>query len=302
MDRFDAMQLFVRIVELGSFTRAAEQLGLQRATATQAIKQLEARLGVRLLQRTTRQVSATAEGLAYQQRCLAILAEVADADNAFSQSARQLKGTVRVDLSASMWRHVLAPALPAFCERHPHIGFDLSVSDRQIDLVREGVDCVLRSGVLKDSALVARRLTLQEQVTCASATYLRRHGTPLSLDGVDGQGGLEGHRAVNYVSASTGKAVPLEFEVGGEVQLRTLPGSIAVNNGDAYVAAGEAGFGLIQLPRHHVTRQMAAGVLVEVLQQHRPPALPLSVLYPHRRHVPMRVRVFMDWLAELFPA
>ena len=213
MDRFDAMQLFVRIVELGSFTRAAEQLGLQRATATQAIKQLEARLGVRLLQRTTRQVSATAEGLAYQQRCLAILAEVADADNAFSQSARQLKGTVRVDLSASMWRHVLAPALPAFCERHPHIGFDLSVSDRQIDLVREGVDCVLRSGVLKDSALVARRLTLQEQVTCASAAYLRRHGTPLSLDGVDGQGGLAGHRAVNYVSASTGKAVPLEFEV-----------------------------------------------------------------------------------------
>lgn len=297
MDRFDAMQLFVHIVELGSFTRAAEQMGLQRATATQAIQQLEARLGVRLLQRTTRHVSVTSEGQAYHQRCLAILAEVAEADNAFTQGARQLKGVVRVDLSGSMWRHVLAPALPAFCERHPHITFDLSVSDRQIDLVREGVDCVLRSGVLKDSALVARRLTLQEQVTCASTAYLRRHGVPLSLDGPNG---LDGHRAVNYVSASSGKAVPLEFMVDGELQARALPGSITVNNGDAYVAACEAGFGLIQLPRYHVMRQLAAGTLGEVLAQHRPPALPLSVLYPHRRHVPLRVRVFVDWLAELF--
>lgn len=297
MDRFDAMQLFVRIVELGSFTRAAEQLGLQRATATQAIQQLEARLGVRLLQRTTRHVSATADGQAYHQRCLAILADVADADNAFSQSARQLKGVVRVDLSVSMWRHVLSPALPAFCERHPHIHFDLSVSDRQIDLVREGVDCVLRSGVLKDSALVARRLTLQPQVTCASAEYVRRHGAPSALDGA---GGLDAHRAVNYVSSLTGKAVPLEFMVDGALQLRTLPGGIDVNNGDAYVAACEAGFGLIQVPRSHVVRQMAAGTLVEVLPQHRPPDLPLSVVYPHRRHVPMRVRVFVDWLAELF--
>lgn len=294
MDRFDAMQLFVRIVELGSFTRAAEQMGLQRATATQAIQQLEARLGVRLLQRTTRHVSVTSEGRAYHQRCLAILAEVAEADNAFTQGARQLKGVVRVDLSGSMWRHVLAPALPAFCERHPHITFDLSVSDRQIDLVREGVDCVLRSGALKDSALVARRLALQEQVTCASAAYLRRHGAPASL------ADLDAHRAVNYVSASSGKAVPLEFMVDGELQTRALPGSITVNNGDAYVAACEAGFGLIQLPRSHVMRQMAAGTLGEVLAQHRPPALPLSVLYPHRRHVPLRVRVFMDWLAELF--
>lgn len=294
MDRFDAMQLFVRIVELGSFTRAAEQMGLQRATATQVIQQLEARLGVRLLQRTTRHVSVTSEGRAYHQRCLAILAEVAEADNAFTQGARQLKGVVRVDLSGSMWRHVLAPALPAFCERHPHITFDLSVSDRQIDLVREGVDCVLRSGALKDSALVARRLALQEQVTCASAAYLRCHGAPASL------ADLDAHRAVNYVSASSGKAVPLEFMVDGELQTRALPGSITVNNGDAYVAACEAGFGLIQLPRSHVMRQMAAGTLGEVLAQHRPPALPLSVLYPHRRHVPLRVRVFMDWLAELF--
>lgn len=288
------MQLFVRIVEQGSFTRAAEQLGLQRASATQVIKQLEARLGVRLLQRTTRHVSATAEGQAYYQRCLAILAEVAEADGAFSQSARQLKGAVRVDLSGSLWRHVIAPALPAFCERYPHISFDLSVSDRQIDLVREGVDCVLRIGALRDSTLVARRLTMLAQLTCASADYVRRQGLPASL------AELDKHRAVNYVSASTGKAVPLEFVVDGELCTRELPGTITVNNGEAYVGACEASFGLIQVPRYHVTRQLAAGTMVEILPDHRPPALPLSVLYPHRRHVPMRVRVFMDWLVELF--
>lgn len=300
MDRFDAMQLFVRIVELGSFTRAAEQLGLQRATATQAIQQLEARLGVRLLQRTTRHVSVTREGQAYHQRCLAILADVAEADNAFTQGARQLKGVVRVDLSGSLWRHVLAPALPAFCERHPHISFEVSVSDRKIDLVREGVDCVLRIGPLQDSTLVARPLGLLPQLTCASAEYVRRHGLPASL------AELAWHRAVNYASASTGKAVPLEFVVegaaGSEVHAVTLPGTVSVNNGDAYVGACEAHFGLIQLPQYHVTRQLAAGTLLEVLPQHRPPALPLAVLYPHRRHMPMRVRAFVDWLAELFPA
>lgn len=294
MDRFDAMQLYVRIVEQASFTRAAEQLGVQRATATQVVKQLEARLGVRLLQRTTRHVSATAEGRAYYQRCVAILAEVSEADQAFLQNARQLKGSIRLDLSGSLWRHVLAPALPRFCERYPHIQFDLSVSDRQIDLVREGVDCVLRIGALRDSTLVARRLTDLPQLTCASAEYVRQYGLPTTWDELDN------HRAVNYASASTGKPAPLEFLVDGEVRTRDLTGTVSVNNGDAYVGACEAHFGLIQVPRYHVRRQLAEGSLIEILPLSPPPPLPLSVLYPHRRHVPMRVRVFMDWLVELF--
>lgn len=296
MDRFDAMQLFVRIVEQSSFSRAAEQLGLQRATATQAIQQLEARLGVRLLQRTTRHVSTTSDGQAYYQRCLAILAEVADADHAFSQSTRQLKGTLRVNLSGTLWRHVLAPALPAFCERHPQVQFDLSVSDKQIDLVREGVDCVLRIGSLRDSSLVARRLTLLPQLTCASADYVRRHGAPTRLDE------LAGHRAVAYVSASSGKAVPMDFMVDGRLHALDLPHTVSVNNGDAYVAACEAGLGLVQVPQYHVTRQLAAGTLVALMAAHPPPALPLSVMHPHRRHVPVRVRAFIDWLTELWPA
>lgn len=294
MDRFDAMQLFVRIVEQASFTRAAEQLGVQRATATQVVKQLEARLGVRLLQRTTRHVSATAEGRAYYQRCVAILAEVNEADQSFLQHAHELKGAIRLDLSGSLWRHVLAPALPRFCERYPHLQFDLSVSDRQIDLVREGVDCVLRIGALRDSALVARRLADLPQLTCASAAYVRQYGLPSTW------AQLVGHRAVNYASASTGKAVPLEFTVEGEVRTLDLNGTVSVNNGDAYVGACEAHFGLIQVPRYHVRRQLTEGSLIEILPACPPPALPLSVLYPHRHQVPMRVRVFMDWLVELF--
>lgn len=296
MDRFQAMRLFTRIVEQKSFSRAAAQLDLPRASATQIIKQLEAHLGVRLLLRTTRQVQTTVDGAAYYQRCLSILAEVDEVEAAFSQAARHPQGRLRVDLSGSLCRLVLIPALPAFCGRYPEISLDISVQDRQIDLIREGVDCVLRFGELCDSPLVARRLAVMEQLTCASAGYLERYGVPAGL------ADLDGHRAVDYLSGSTGKAVPLEFAVDGRIETRALPATVAVNNGDAYVAACEAGFGIIQMPSYHVTRQLAAGSLIEILPQHRPPPLPLTVLYPQNRHLSPRVRVFVDWLAELFAA
>ena len=294
MDRFQAMRLFTRIVEFGSFSRAAENLDLPRASATQIIKQLEAHLGVRLLQRTTRQVRPTLDGDAYYQRCLSILADVDDVEASFSQTASHPQGRIKVDLSVSFGRLVMIPALPAFCERYPQIKLDISVTDRQIDLIREGVDCVLRIGELRDSSLVARRLTLLDQVCCASADYIAAHGTPASL------AELEHHRAVDYLSASTGKSVPFEFMLGSRIETRSLASTVAVNNGDAYVAACEAGFGLIQVPVYHVTRQLEAGTLVEVLPDFRPPPLPLTVLYPQNRHLSPRVRVFVDWLAELF--
>lgn len=294
MDRFQAMQLFTRIVELGSFSRAAEKLDLPRASATQIIKQLEAHLGVRLLQRTTRQVRTTLDGDAYYQRCLSILADVEDVEASFSLAASHPQGRIKVDLSVSFGRLVMLPALPAFCARYPLIKVDVSVTDRQIDLIREGVDCVLRIGELRDSSLVARRLTVLPQVCCASAGYVAEHGLPDTL------ADLDRHQAVDYLSASTGKSVPFEFTVGGKVETRSLAHTVAVNNGDAYVAACEAGFGLIQVPVYHVTRQLAAGTLVELLPDFRPPPLPLTVLYPQNRHLSPRVRVFVDWLAELF--
>ena len=294
MDRLQAMRLFTRIVELGSFTRAAGQLGLPRASATQIIKQLEAHLGVRLLARTTRQVTTTVDGASYYERCVAILAEIDEAEAEFSQSARHPQGRIRIDLSGSLCRLVLIPALPAFCRDYPRIRLEISVGDRQIDLVREGVDCVLRIGELGDVSLVARRLALLDQVTCASADYLDRHGRPKDLDDLDT------HSVVDYVSASTGKSIPLAFAIGGRVETRNPAATLSVNNGDAYVAACAAGFGIIQVPRYHVTKQLASGEFEEILRQYRPPALPPNALYPTKRQLSARVRVFIDWLAELF--
>jgi DNA-binding transcriptional LysR family regulator len=296
MDRFEAMRLFTRIVELGSFSRAAEQLDLPRASATQTIKLLEARLGVRLLARTTRQVTATADGAAYYQRCLAILADLEEAEAGISEAARHPRGRIRINLSGSLCRLLLIPALPAFCARYPLIRLEISVSDRQIDVIREGVDCVLRIGELRDVPLVARHLGELQQVTCASATYLARHGQPQTLDD------LANHRVVDYFSASSGKTLPLVFMVDGRSETRSLAASLAVNNGDAYVTACAAGFGIIQVPAYHVTGQLASGEFVELLAQYRPPALPLHALYPPNRQLSARLRIFIDWLAELFAA
>ncbi|ATE62819.1 LysR family transcriptional regulator [Thauera sinica] len=293
MDRLQAMQLFTRIVELGSFSRAAEQLSLPRASATQIIKQLEAHLGVRLLQRTTRHVSPTLDGSAYYQRCVAILADIDETEASFSQAARHPQGRLKIDLPASLGRIVVIPALPAFCERYPQITLDIGVGDRYIDLVRESVDCVVRLGELRDSSLVARRLAALRQVTCASRAYVERFGVPATL------ADLDAHRAVDYVSASTGRSSPLEFITGGRTETRTIPSIIAVNNGDAYLAACEAGLGMVQIPRYRAGRQIADGTLIEFLPDSPPPNLPLSVLYPHHRHLSPRVRVFVDWLAEL---
>lgn len=287
------MRLFTRIVELGNFTRAAEQLGMNRAVATQGIKELEAHLGVRLLARTTRQVTATVDGDAYYQHCVRILADLDEAEAEFSQVTGSPRGRVRVDVSAAMCRNVLLPALPDLAARFPLLRVEISTSDRQIDLIREGVDCVLRLGALRDVPMVARRLARLQQVTCASAAYLARHGTPQTL------AELEAHHAVDYFSAS-GKFIPLEFTADGQVLTRRLAGSVAVNNSDAYIAACLAGLGLIQVPARYVAGQLAQGRLVEVLPAHRPPALPLHVLYPPGRSLPARVRAFIEWLELLF--
>lgn len=294
MDRFQAMQLFTRIVELGSFSRAAEQLALPRASATQVIKQLEARLGVSLLHRTTRQVSPTLDGTRYYQHCMAILADVEAAESSFLQASLHPRGRLKVDLPASLGRLRVIPALPDFYRRYPDIRLDIGMGDRMIDLVREGVDCVVRIGGLSDSSLVARSLGGLEQVSCVSAGYADRYGLPTHPDQLDQ------HLGIDYLSATSGKLQPLEFTLDGAVISRTLPARLSVNHGEAYVAACEAGLGIVQIPRYHVARQLAAGTLVEILPAHRPPALPISVLYPHHRHLSPRLRVFIDWLVALF--
>lgn len=294
MDRLLAMRLFTRIVDLGNFSRAAEQLGIHRTAATQTIKHLEEHLGVRLLARTTRQVTPTADGMAYYERCIGILGDLDDTEAYFMQTTHDPEGRIRVDLSASMCRNVLLPALPEFMARYPHIRLEISVTDRPIDVIREGVDCVLRAGELRDIPLVARRLSVLQQITCASADYVARHGLPASLEE------LSRHHAVDYFSGTSGKTIPFEFMDGDKLIARNLPANIALNSGDCYLAACSAGFGLIQIPYAFVADALRSGSLCEILPQHRPPALPLSVLYLPGRHLSSKVRVFVDWLVELF--
>ena len=291
MDRFEAMQVFVKVAELASFTRAAEQLELPRATVTHTIQQLEKRLGVRLLQRTTRHVSTTPDGDAYLQRCVRLLADLQETEDAFGGAAARPSGKLRVDLQGTLATHFLLPHLGEFFARYPDIELDIGLGDRMVDLVREGIDCVLRAGEPRDSSMVGRRVAQLEQVTCASAAYLDANGTPAT------PADLARHRAVNYAGAS-GKPLPFDFLVEGQPRAATLRGAVTVRHADAYVLCCEAGLGLIQLPRYHVKAALAAGTLREVLAPYRPAPLPVSVLYPHSRQLSPRVRAFVDWVSE----
>ena len=296
MDRLQAMQVYTRIVELRAFGKAADSLQLPRASVTQLIQQLETHLGVQLLRRTTRQVSVTADGQAYYERCVRLLEDLEEAENCFSDSPDNPRGKLRIDLPSSLGRLVVIPALPEFCRRYPQIELELSLNDRQVDLVREGVDCVLRAGELPDSSLVGRRIAELEQLTCVSRAYVREFGLPEHPDH------LEGHFAVNYQSASSGRIFDLEFRFDGQLRTQRLPSRLSVNHADAYIAACRAGFGLIQAPRYHLREGLASGELVEVLRAWQPSPLPVSVLHPVRRQMSRRLRVFSDWLGGLFAA
>jgi DNA-binding transcriptional LysR family regulator len=292
MDRFQAMQVFRRIVELGGFGRAADDLGLPRATVSLLIQQLESHLGVQLLQRTTRQVRATLDGEAYYQRCGQLLDELDDLENSVSTQRSQPRGTLRVDMPIAFGCTWIVPNLPAFYRRYPQLQLDLGFHDRQVHLQREGVDCAIRAGTIVDQALVARPIVRLHQVTCASPGYLVRAGTPQRLEA------LAEHRAIGF-AAGNGRFFPFEFEVAGQVRELQLPSELTVNNADAYVTACEAGLGLIQAPRYHVQRQLAEGRLVQVLAEHPVPSWPISVVYPPHRQLSPRVRVFIDWVIEL---
>ncbi len=292
MDRFQEMQIFARIVERRSFSRAADDLNIPRATVTNAMKRMEERLGARLLDRTTRLVNPTLDGQAYYSRCLRLLADMEEAEGSFRNSAP--KGLLRVNLQGTLARHFVIPALPAFLGRYPDIELSIGDGDRLVDLVREGIDCVLRAGDLEDSSMVGRRIARMQQVTCASPDYLARHGEPKHWTD------FAGHMAVNYISSTTGRPYPLEFSTGEGLKLVTLPGLVSVTGADIYTALAIAGLGFIQVPRYRVADELAEGKLRVVLSEYAPPPMSVSVLYPQNRQLSSRVRAFADWLTEIF--
>ncbi len=302
VDRFRAMEVFNRVVELGSFTAAAAALNLPKGRVTTLVQELEAHLGVRLLNRTTRRLSLTNDGAVYHQRALAMLQEMGELEGSLRQAVATPAGRLRVDVPAAVGRHVVGPALPGFFKRYPGIVLELGSSDRPVDLVAEGVDCVIRGGLVHDDTLVARQLGSFPVVTCAAPAYLEEFGTPQTLEDLAAQNG-QGHRFVNFHSAKTGRIFPFEFARGDEAHEITRPHWVSCNDADSYLAAGLAGMGLMQGPRtRNVCNLLAAGRLVPVLQDWSAGALPMMVLYPRNRHLTAKVRAFADWAGEVFAA
>ena len=292
MDRLEAMRLFTRVVDRRSFTEAAHDLDIPRSTATQVIRQLENRLGVRLLQRTTRTVMPTLDGEAYYRRCLAILDDVEDAEGAFSGAVP--KGMLRVEVQGTIARHFLMPGLPQFFARYPDIEIAMSESDRWVDVVREGVDCVLRYGALPDSDLVARTVIALERITCAAPAYIERYGSPAT------PGDLAQHRAVGLRSLTSGALAPFEFVDTQGLMRIDVPAPFSVTGTESYLDGVRLGLGLAQMPVFHVERDLAEGRLRRILPEHKVPSAPVSVLYPRSRQLSPRVRVFIDWIVQQF--
>jgi DNA-binding transcriptional LysR family regulator len=294
MDRFQEMQVFVRIAERSSFTQAADDLQIPRATVTNLLKRMEERLGTRLLERTTRTVRLTHDGEAFYRRCVRLIADMEEAEGSFRNVAP--KGLLRVNVQGTLAKHFVVPALPGFIAMYPDIELQIGEDDRLVDLVREGIDCVLRAGTLQDSSMIGRRVALMEQVTVASPAYLAQFGEPVTLEN------LSAHRAVNYVSSGSGRIFPLEFMVDDRVVEMQLPAVVSVTGADLYTGAAVAGLGMVQVPRYRVKEELSAGKLKIVLDAYPPPPMPVSVLYPQSRQLSSRVRVFAQWLRELFEA
>jgi DNA-binding transcriptional LysR family regulator len=292
MDRLDAMRLFTRVVDRRSFTQAARDLGLPRSTATQVIKQLEQRLGVGLLQRTTRTVRPTLDGEAYYRRCLAILDDVEDAEGAFRDP--EPKGTLRIEVQGTLARHFLVPAIPKFLSDYPEIRIAMSEGERWVDVIQEGVDCVLRYGVLRDSDLVARRVAMLERITLAAPAYLERFGYPQTPDD------LVGHQVVGLRSITSGAVIPFEFVDIDGVRHLELDGPLTVTGTESLRDGVLLGLGLAQMPVFHIERDLAAGRVVRVLADYPVPPAPVSVLYPRNRQLSPRVRLFIDWTTQQF--
>lgn len=295
MDRFDAMQAFARVVETRSFTQAAQTLHMSKTTVTQLVQQLEARLRVRLLNRTTRQVNVTADGAAYYERVVRLLADMQDAETSLSSAAAAPRGRLRVDVPSPLARLILVPAFPDFHARYPDIQVHLGVSDRVVDLIGENVDCVVRGGEPGDPSLVARHVGDLAIRLYAAPEYLAHAGTPvhpLELETAP-------HQIVGFLWSSTGRILPCTLKRGDDsVEVRGRY-ALAVDDGNAYLAAGLAGLGALWLPHYLAAAHVERGELRPLFEDWSIAPMPLYLAYPPKRHVGARLRVFIDWVVEL---
>ncbi|MGV6875730.1 LysR family transcriptional regulator [Pseudochelatococcus sp. B33] len=293
MDRVDLFRIFTRVVDCSSFTRAADTLGLPRSSVSAAVQELEDRVGVRLLHRTTRKVAPTQDGVAFYERCLRVIGDVEETENLFRRNALRPSGKLKVDVPGRIGRLIIAPMLPAFLDAYPEIDVELGVTDRAVNLVEDSVDCVLRVGSVTDSSMIARPIGRLPLINVASPAYLERHGEPRT------PADLTAHWAVNYASPSTGRVEEWEWIDNGAPRTRPMRGRVTVNSAEAYIACCLAGLGLIQIPAYDVRHHVDRGELVEVMQDFWAGAMAMTLLYPHRQHLSRRLQVFADWLESL---
>jgi DNA-binding transcriptional LysR family regulator len=293
----EPLLIFIRVAEMGSFTRAADSLGIQKGRASIAVRKLEEEVGVRLLHRTTRSVQLTEDGRAYHTRARDLLASADDLQSMFAKDHVALKGRLRVDLPTELARTTIIPALPDFMASHPELELEISSTDRQVDLVQEGFDCVLRIGAIGDETLIARRIGRLRMVNAASPIYIARHGIPQTLEDLRSQT----HRAIHYSRTLGAKPYGWEYPdgSGGDFATLPLPGALHVNSVQTYEAAGVAGLGLIQAAYTGIRQHLESGALVEILPDFRPEPLDVSLVVAHRRNLSRRVRAFMGWIEEV---
>lgn len=295
MDQIQAMRIFVRVVEAGTFTRAADSLSLPKATVTKHVQALEERLRVKLLNRTTRRVTVTPDGAAYYDRTVRLLTDLDDIEASMTNARANPRGRLRIDVGTSVAQLLIIPNLAEFHARYPDIQVDLGVSDRIVDLIGDNVDCVIRGGELSDQSLVARRVGNLEFITVASPDYLARKGTPTHPLEIE-----EKHASVIYFSPQSGRHYPLEFVKGAESIDITGPYQLSVNEANAYVTSVLAGLGIGQITSYQAQQHLQNGTLVRLMPEWTQPPLPVYVVYPPNRHLSAKVRAFVDWAAELF--
>lgn len=295
MDKFDAMRAFVRIVEAGSFTKAAQTLDMNRASITLLVQQLEARLRVKLLNRTTRQVNVTEDGAIYYERIVRILGELEEVETSLPGALTAPRGQLRVGVPSPFATMILVPALPQFHARFPDIQFDLGASDRKVDLIGENVDCVVRGGEITDQSLVARRVGELRMRVYAAPDYLERSGTPVHPAELEDSH----HRLIRFQGARSGDGLPYVMRNGDESVSLHGRHILAIDDGNAYLAAGLAGLGVLWLPDYMAEAQVGRGALVPLFGHWHIDPMPLYIAYPPNRHVSKKLRVFIDWIVEL---
>lgn len=294
MDKFQAMQIFVRVVDVNGFSKAADTLQLATPVVTRAIKDLETRLGVRLINRTTRKLHLTEEGRLYYESAVKILSAVDESESVYRLGVAKPTGTLRIDMQTSIAKCVIVPKLAAFREQYPGIDLIIGATDRIVDLIEDGVDCAIRVGVLGDSTMIARQIGVFKRVTVASPDYLKRAGIPETLDD------LTDHRVVYYTSGKGVRPPTFDFQTDAGPTTIRMTSSVQVNNSDTYIALSKAGFGLIQPARFSVSEELRRGELVEVLQKYPVPQKPISVVYSQRSNLAPKLCAFLSWVSGVF--